>query len=86
MNLVRREGFVTALQEGVLWYRAARQEHGQEAAEFLAQRFAAAVDQTIDKITRRLGSGVVWPHHPGYRPWSKSPLTVGWFCIGRPTR
>ena len=67
MNLVRREGFVTALLEGILWYSTTQQEHGSEAAEALAQRFADAVDHTIDKILRRPGSGVIWPHRPGYR-------------------
>ena len=33
MNLVRREGFVTALREGILWYSTTQQEHGPEAAE-----------------------------------------------------
>ena len=46
MNLVRREGFVTALREGILWYSTTQQEHGPEAAEALAQRFADAVDHT----------------------------------------
>ena len=36
MNLVRREGFVTALREGILWYSTAQQEHGPEAADALA--------------------------------------------------
>jgi hypothetical protein len=67
MNLVRREGFVTALREGILWYSTTQQEHGPEAADVLARRFAAAADYTIDKILRRPGSGVVWPHRPGYR-------------------
>jgi hypothetical protein len=67
MNLVRREGFVTALRQGILWYSTAQQEHSPEAAEVLAQRFADAVDHTIDKLLRRPGSGVVWPHRQGYR-------------------
>jgi plasmid stabilization system protein ParE len=67
MNLVRREGFVTALRQGILWYSTAQQEHSPEAAEVLAQRFADAVDHTIDKLLRRPGAGVVWPHRQGYR-------------------
>ncbi|MFM8878942.1 MAG: type II toxin-antitoxin system RelE/ParE family toxin [Verrucomicrobiota bacterium] len=67
MNLVRREGFVTALQEGILWYSMVQQEHGPAAADLLAQRFAEAVDHTINKVVRHPGSGVVWPHRPGYR-------------------
>ena len=67
MNLVRREGFVTALRQGILWYSTAQQERSPEAAEVLAQRFADAVDHTIDKLLRRPGAGVVWPHRQGYR-------------------
>ena len=67
MNWVRRDGFVTALREGILWYCTAQQEHSPEAAELLAQRFADAVDHTLDKIVRRPTSGVVWPHRQGYR-------------------
>lgn len=67
MNLVRREGFVTALQEGILWYSMVQQEHGPAAADLLSERFAEAVDHTINKVVRRPGSGVVWPHRPGYR-------------------
>ncbi len=66
MNLIRREGFVTALREGILWY-AAQQEHGPEAAELLAERFADAVDSTVGRIARRPASGVIWRHRPGYR-------------------
>ena len=66
MNLLRREGFVSALRDGLLWY-AARQEHGPEAAELLAERFAAAVDLTIERIGRQPDSGVVWQYRPGYR-------------------
>jgi len=67
MNLVRREGFVTALRQGFLWYSTAQKEPSPEAAEVLAQRVADAVDHTIDKLLRRPGAGVVWPHRPGYR-------------------
>jgi len=67
MNRVRREGFITALREGILWYSTTHLEHGREAAELLAQRFAEAVDHAIDSIGRRPGSGVIWPHRPGYR-------------------
>ena len=66
MILIRREGFVTALTEGILWY-ASQQEHGPEAAELLAARVADAVDFTIGKIARRPDSGAVWPHRAGYR-------------------
>ena len=66
MILVRREGFVTALREGILWY-AAQTEHGPDAAELLAERFADAVDATVGRIARRPGSGVVWEYRPGYR-------------------
>ena len=66
MILVRREGFVTALREGILWY-AAQTEHGPDAAELLAERFADAVDSTVERIGRRPGSGVLWEHRPGYR-------------------
>jgi hypothetical protein len=78
MNLVRREGFVTALRQGILWYSTAQQEHSPEAAEVLAQRFAEAVDHTstsccdgrvrewFSRIARAIGA-----------PWSKSPLNVG---------
>jgi len=38
MNLVRREGFVTALRQGILWYFTAQKEPSPEAAEVLAQR------------------------------------------------
>ena len=47
MNLVRREGFVTALREGILWYSTTQQEHGPEAAKALAQRFADAVKGSV---------------------------------------
>ena len=67
MNLVRREGFVTALRQGILWYSIAQKEPSPEAAEVLAQRVADAVDHTIDKLLRRPGAGVVWPHRLGYR-------------------
>ncbi len=66
MILIRREGFVSAVGEGILWY-ASQQEHEPEAAELLAKRFAAAVDLTIEKISRRPESGVIWKHRPGYR-------------------
>ena len=66
MILVRREGFVTALREGILWY-AAQSEHGPDAAELPAERFADAVDATVGRIARRPGSGVVWEYRPGYR-------------------
>lgn len=66
MILIRREGFATALREGILWY-ASQQEHGPAAAELLAERFADAVDFTIEKIARRPDSGVIWKHRPGYR-------------------
>ena len=59
MNLVRREGFVTALRQGILWYSIAQKEPSPEAAEVLAQRVADAVDHTIDKLLRRPGAGVV---------------------------
>ena len=67
MNLVRREGFVTALRQGILWYSIAQKEPSPEAAEVLAQRSTDAVDHTIDKSLRRPGAGVVWPHRLGYR-------------------
>jgi len=67
MNLVRREGFVTALRQGILWYFTAQKEPSPEAAEVLAQRVADAVDHTIDKLLQRPGAGVVWPHRLGYR-------------------
>ena len=66
MILLRREGFVTALREGILWY-ASQQEHGLEAAELLAEHFADAVDLTVGRIARRPDSGAVWKHRPGYR-------------------
>ena len=72
MTLIRREGFVSALQEGILWYAATQQGHSHEAADLLAQRFADAVDLAIDKMVRRPESGTVWPHRPGY-----------WFCLVR---
>ena len=66
MILIRREGFITALRYGLLWY-AAQQEHGPEAAELLAERFAAAVDLTVERIGRQPDSGVAWRYRPGYR-------------------
>ena len=66
MMLIRREGFVTALSEGILWY-ASQQEHGPEAAGRLVERFAEAVDFSIAKIARRPDLGAVWPHRAGYR-------------------
>ena len=66
MTLIRREGFVAGLEEGVLWY-ASQLEHGPAAAELLAERFAGAVDLTIAGIARRPDSGVIWKHRSGYR-------------------
>ena len=67
MTLVRREAFVTALQDGILWYATAQQDRDPDAAEALAHRFAIAVDHTIDKVLRRPGSGVIWKHRAGCR-------------------
>ena len=99
MTLIRREGFVSALRDGILWY-ASQDEHGTDAAERLAERFAGAVDLTIGKISRRPGSGVIWPHRPGYRfvlvgkPFDRwlvfyrqpAPLTVEWVDLIRGER
>lgn len=53
--------------EGYPLVRTAQLKHSPEAAELLAQRFADAVDHTLDKIVRRPTSGVVWPHRQGYQ-------------------
>lgn len=66
MILLRREGFVSALRDGIVWY-ASQDEHGSDAAERLAERFAGAVDQTLGKIVRRPDGGVNWKHRAGYR-------------------
>jgi len=66
MTLTRRDSFVTALREGILWY-ASQQAHGPAAAELLAERFAGAVDLTLGKISSSPDSGVIWKHRPGYR-------------------
>ncbi len=60
MNWVRRDGFVTALREGILWYCTAQQEHSPEAAELLAQRFADAVGShpRQDRPTAHFRSGM----------------------------
>lgn len=52
MTLIRREGFVSALREGIIWYLS-QDGHGPDAATQLAERFAAAVDTTIAKIAER---------------------------------
>jgi hypothetical protein len=83
MNLVRRDGFAAALRNGILWYSTAVQEHGPEAAELLAHRFAHAVDQTIDRVVRRPSSGVVWPHRPGYRFSLVEKPFDGWLIFYR---
>jgi hypothetical protein len=66
MNLIRRDAFVEALEEGILWYDA-QSEHGSVAAALLAARFASAVDATIAVIVRRPASGGTWIHRPDYR-------------------
>ena len=66
MILIRRDGFVAGLEEGILWY-AAQLEHGPVAAELLAGRFTEAADLTIATISHRPESGVIWRHRPGYR-------------------
>lgn len=66
MTLIRREGFVSALREGILWYRS-QDEHGTDAATQLAEHFAAAVDTSVAKLAERPGAGAVWQHRPGYR-------------------
>jgi len=66
MILIRRDSFVTALREGILWY-ASQQAHGPSAAELLAERFTGAVDLTLGKISRSPDSGVIWKHRTGYR-------------------
>jgi hypothetical protein len=43
------------------------QEHGLAAAKALAERFADAVDHTIECIVRRPDSGAIWRHRAGYR-------------------
>lgn len=50
MTLIRREGFIAGLEEGILWY-ASQLEHGSAAAETLAGRSADAVDLTIEDVT-----------------------------------
>lgn len=66
MILIRREGFVSALAEGVFWY-SSQLEHGPAASDRLAERFADAVDVTAGRIARHPGIGVQWRHRPGYR-------------------
>lgn len=66
MTLIRREGFVSALREGIIWYRS-QDEHGPDAAMQLAERFAAAVDTAIAKLAERPDAGAVWKHRRGYR-------------------
>ncbi len=66
MTLIRREGFVSALCDGILWY-SAQAEHGRDAATQLAGRFAEAVDDSVMKIAERPHAGAVWKHRNGYR-------------------
>jgi hypothetical protein len=66
MTLIRREGFVASLSEGILWY-ASQDEHGKDAAERLAEGFAGAIDNAIARITRNPDGGALWKHRRGYR-------------------
>lgn len=66
MILLRRDGFIDALTEGILWY-SSQNEHGPEAADQLAERFAAAVDASVSRIAGNPGLGLEWGSRRGYR-------------------
>ncbi|MEN9674920.1 MAG: hypothetical protein RIS76_816 [Verrucomicrobiota bacterium] len=66
MILIRRDGFTSALAEGILWY-SSQLEHGLEAADQLAARFADAVDASVSRIARYPGAGLEWRLRRGYR-------------------
>lgn len=66
MTLIRHEGFVAALRDGIIWY-SSQDAHGADAAIRLAEQFARAVDSTIGKIASHPDLGAVWKHRRGYR-------------------
>lgn len=66
MILIRREGFVSALRKGIVWYLS-QDEHGEDAATKLAVRFSVAVDLAIAEIAQRPDAGAIWPHRRDYR-------------------
>ena len=66
MTLIRREGFVTALHDRIVWY-SSQHDHGSDAATRLAEEFARAVDASIGRIAIHPELGAVWAHRRGYR-------------------